>query len=88
MDTKRFTALEEIVSTVQKDLEKVPIRCQDSMSYRQQRDFFYWLITLTSCCHPMNITNYPLRYRKRIDLCPFLVENSKRWKYLIEFNDV
>jgi hypothetical protein len=86
MDTKRFNALEEIACTVQADLEKVPIRCQETMSYRQQRQFFQWLITITSSCDAKNITNYPLKYRQCIHLCPFLKENSERWKYLVEFN--
>lgn len=88
MDEKRLKALEEIANCVADDLEKVPMQCQDSMSYDQQRRFFRWLVVLTTYCHAKNITNYPLKYNGRIDQNPFLVQNSKRWKYLIEFNDV
>ena len=87
MDTKRFNALAEIAQCVADDLEKVPMQCEDSNSYRQQRRFSLWLDFIVALCDDKNITNYPLVYKGSITLCPFLVENSKRWKYLIEFND-
>ena len=87
MDMKRFNALEEIAQVVGDDLEKVPMQCQDSLSYQQERRFFAWLSYITMLCDSKNITNYPFRYKGRIDQNPFLVEKAKKWKYLIEFND-
>jgi hypothetical protein len=86
MDTKRLKALEEIAQVVGDDLEKVPMQCQDSLSYQQQRRFFAWLLYITRFCDARNITNYPVIYKGRIEQSAFLVEKRKQWKYLIEFN--
>lgn len=88
MDTKRFYALEEIAVCVRDDLEKVPMNCQNTASFDQQRMFYFWLLSLTHYSHPENITNYPLKYRGYIHLNPFLLSNKCRWRYLIEFNTV
>lgn len=85
LDTKRFNALEEITICVEDDLVKWPVCCQNSLSYEQQRHFYLWLVALADC-HPINLTNYPLRYRGMVNMSPFILSNMKKWKYLIELN--
>ena len=85
MDTKRFNALEEITRCVEDDLLKWPLCCQNCVSYDQQRYFYSWLIALADC-HPINLTNYPLRYQGSVSMSPFIKSNVYKWKYLIEFN--
>ena len=84
MDTKRFYALEEIACSVLDDLEKVPMSCQNTSSFDQQRTFYFWLLTLTHYSSPDNITNYPIKYRGYVHLNPFILSNIKKWKYLID----
>ncbi len=86
MDMKRFNALAEIAECVGSDMLKWPLECQSCLSYDQQRQFYNFLITLTSDCDPINIHNYPLRYKGFINASPFILSNVWKWKYLIEFN--
>jgi hypothetical protein len=86
MDTKRWLALQDIRHVVGSDLQKWPLELEDSPSYFQGKQFFDWLVFMTTFCEPHNLTNYPLSYRGAIHLNPFIMINKKKWEYLVKFN--
>jgi hypothetical protein len=88
MDTKRWLALQDIRLVVGVDLLKWPLElCEEAReSYDQQKQFYDWLVFMTTFCEPHNLTNYPLSYRGAVQLNPYIMINKKKWEYLIEFN--